>query len=257
MLSKKYPGLNGRQVTVRVGKNVRVSRTAAFGSGVVLNDDVVIGPQSQIGAGSKLWNTTVGKQTVIGERARIRNCTIAHKVTIGRRFTFVEFYDGDTGSIGAGVVIGDCVEVKGRVAISKDVHIGNETRIVLYSLSGSLVIGSEVRIGSRCRIDDAELDEYVKIGDEVLLNTASIGFAVAIGAGAQVNGHIGANTSIGPNSIVDETARVGEWCTIGGDVIIRNTVCIPDHWLLPDGAIVNPGPNSIPVVIHTTAPPRV
>ncbi len=257
MQPKKYPGLSGRSVTVQVGENVQVSKTATFGSGVVLNEGVVIGPQSQIGAGCKLWHTTIGKQCVIGEGAQIRNCTIGDKVTIGTGFSLGRYYSQPATSIANEVVIGNSVSVEGVVIIGEGVTVADETEIEFPSAwDGALVIGQKTRIGSRCRIEVFQLGDIAEIGDGVTLFGAHIESGVVIGVGAKVFGRtkIGASTNIGPNCAIHEDVRVGAWCKIGGDVTIRRTVIVPNHWEIPDSTVVNPGPDSAPIVIHKTVP---
>lgn len=254
------PGISGRQVTVKVGSNVRIHPTAKFGPGVVIGNNVLVGAGSQIGAQSRLHDNitvyahatlgdhmfldqvTVGSRSSIGAHSTIVNSKIEARVTIGPRANCLSI------TIVQGATIGEQFSAEG---------FGGQTTVI-----SRVIIGNNVHVEGPCIVGRYGHDPRTRIGHKTrIINryglAQSIADHVTIGEGCLIqDSNIGKNSSIGSETQITR-ANVNERVSVGQGVIIRPSVTVPVDWLIPDNTIVNPNPGSnIPVVIPRPPKPR-
>ena len=285
MVSEKFPGISGRQVTVEIGENVRISTTAKFGSGVTIGNNVIIRAHSHIGTKSRIEdNTVVGERAALGEhvylldassvgarssigaKSRIESCdigervkigtgakcqyaTIENDVTIGNGFVGLGWFKTTSLVIRPQVVIGDSVHFDGDIVIGDNRAsakiVVGDGTRVQTKFGGQFIIASGVRIGRRCVIESG-------------VRGGALGLSVTIGDNVQLCGvfvHDGAHVGSG-TEVTD--AIVGKRAIIGKRVIVSPTANIPENWRIADGMIANPNPDrkaGYPILIAGT-PPR-
>lgn len=183
-----------------------IDPTARIASGVLIGEDVVVGPYALVGSGVRIERgARVGAHAIIESGASLGAHTrIGARVVIGRDCSV-----GAHSLIHAGTVVGSDgfgYEVA-KTGLRKIPH------------TGVVQIGSHVEIGANCAIDRATFDATV-IGDGTKIdNLVHIGHNV----------HIGASTAILASTIIGGSARIGNGCQIGGHVTIMNGVTIGDR----------------------------
>lgn len=279
MPRKKLPGISGRQLTVEVGSNVRIHPTAIFGSGVVLGnkvrigrdaivghnvhlgDNVTIGPEVEIFNKVKIFDSIIGLGSHIGEKTTIYDSRLGRRVTVGAQTIlsgptvendafignlcklYSSFYRRQT--IGPRVVIGNGVFIDGAVSIEGTSSKKAASTVIkdgcfINCDAGKLVIEPSAEIGQGCKIycwRDMVIKTPCTIGERVRLD-ASVGITSTIGNDCEIY------------------ANLGNYVTTGKRVIVRRNAHVPDHWLVPDDAILNPNPGSAAPVVITRPPPR-
>ena len=152
--------------------------------GVIINNNVVIGPNCSILPGVQIGeHTTIGPNCVIGsEGFHVFTDTIGIKRMV--------IHDGS-------VLIGQNVDLQASVTVDKG------------------LMGRDTIIGDECK-----LDNLVQIAHRVHL---AKGVALASGACVAGSVNIGNNVWVGPGSVVSNRVNVGDGAKILiGSVVIRN-----------------------------------
>jgi UDP-3-O-[3-hydroxymyristoyl] glucosamine N-acyltransferase len=191
-----------------------VHPTAVLGRGVVLGDDVAIGPHVVLGRGATVGaRTTLEAHVVVGDGVTVgEDCDLRPGVTLyagtslGAR---VRVHAGvRLGSDGFGYVYRNGVHDKiphvGRCIIESDVEIGANTTIDRGSIDDTVIgagtkidnlvhVGHNVRIGRLCLLmaqvgiaGSAHIEDGCIVAGQV-----GIGGHVTIGAGARLGGQAG------------------------------------------------------------------
>ncbi len=180
-----------------------ISTKANLGEDVSIGPYVVIGDDTQLGAGA--WIQA--------------GCVIGDAVTVGRGARFfprVVLYDrtvvGEDVIINAGTVIG----------IDGFGYVTEEEPPMKITHLGRVVIGDQVEIGANCTIDRGT------IGDTV------------IGDGTKIDDqvHIAHNVSIGRGCLLSGETGIAGSVTLGDHVILAAQVGVADHLTIGDRAIV-------------------
>jgi len=206
----------GIHKTAILGKNVSLGKLVAIGPYVVMEDNVSIGDNSVIYAGSFIGHhTKIGSDTLIypnvsiRERISIGNRVIIHSGTVigSDGFGFVTVKGShskipqigtveiaDDVEIGANVtvdrarfdktVIGRGTKIDNLVQIAHNVIIGENSIIVSQAgISGSTEIGNNVTIAGQ-----AGLVGHITIGDNAIL-AAQAGITKSVPADTMVSGY--------------------------------------------------------------------
>ncbi len=169
--------------SAKLGKNVAVGANAVIESGVVLGDDVIVGPgcfvgkNTRIGAGSRLWaNVSVYHDVEIGEQCLVQSGTVIGADGFG--------YANDRGN---------WVKIPqlGRVIIGSRVEIGACTTIDRGALDDT-VIGNGVIIDNQCQIAHNVVigDNTAVAGGVIMAGSLKIGRYCMIGGASVINGHM-------------------------------------------------------------------
>lgn len=107
---------------------------------------------------------------------------------------------------GAGVWIGEGVDIAAGAALAPPVVIGDEVGIARGAQVGPhTVLGERCRIGPDARLREAVLWERVEVGPDAVLVECVVGADARIGAGAQV----GAGIVLDAGAVVADRARLG------------------------------------------------
>lgn len=152
--------------------------------GVIINDNVVIGPNCSILSGVQIGeHTTIGPNCVIGSEG-------FHVFTDTQGIKRMVIHDGS-------VIIGQNVDLQASVTVDKG------------------LMGRDTIIGDECK-----LDNLVQIAHRVHL---AKGVSLASGACVAGSVNIGNNVWVGPGSVVSNRVNVGDGAKILiGSVVIRN-----------------------------------
>lgn len=180
--------------TVIIGKNCKIAHDASIAAYVVIGDNVNIGSEVCIGAGS-----IIGNNCIIGDKSRL-DC----RVTI---------YDN--------VLIGARAEILSGTVIGSDGFGFANDKGIWYKVPqlGRVVIADDVSIGSNCTIDRGAIeDTYIATGVK-LDNLVQVGHNVNIGQHTIVAGCVGISGSV----------TIGKYCLIGGGVGIGGHLTIADR----------------------------
>lgn len=152
--------------------------------GVIINDNVVLGPNCSILPGVQIGdNTTIGPNCVIGSEG-------FHVFTDIQGIKRMVIHDGS-------VIIGKYVDIHASVTIDKG------------------FMGRDTVISKECKLDNnVHLAHRVHVGCKTLI----VG-ATSIGGSAM----IGNNVWIGPNSVISNRISIGDGSKVlMGSVVIRN-----------------------------------
>jgi UDP-3-O-[3-hydroxymyristoyl] glucosamine N-acyltransferase len=183
-----------------------VDPTARLGSGVVLGQDVSIGPFVVLGRGVRLGDrctlaegvslgddVTVGEDTVIGPRA-----VVYRETTVGARVVI------KAGAVIGGPGFGYLSDARGHHRIP---HVGG------------CIIEDDVEIGSNTCIDRGSLSDTV------------------IGRGTKVDNlvHVAHNVQLGHRCLVMAGVGIAGSTRIGNNVILAGHVGVTDHLVIGDG----------------------
>jgi len=166
-----------------ISKTTTIHPTAFVASeGVIINDNVVIGPNCSILPGVKIGeNTTIGPNCVIGSEGfhvftdtqGIKRMVIHDgAVIIGQNVDIQASVTVDKGLMGRDTIIGDECKLDNFVHIAHRVQIGLKTLIAgASSIGGSTLLGNNVWIGPKCVISNR-----LSIGDgsKVLMGSVVI-----------------------------------------------------------------------------------
>lgn len=152
--------------------------------GVIINNNVVIGPNCSILPGVQIGeHTTIGPNCVIGSEG-------FHVFTDIQGIKRMVIHDGE-------VIIGENVDLQASVTVDKG------------------LMGRDTIIGDECK-----LDNLVQIAHRVHL---AKGVSLASGACVAGSVNIGNNVWVGPGSVVSNRVNVGDGAKILiGSVVIRN-----------------------------------
>ena len=188
----------------QLGHGVAVGANAVIESGVVLADDVLVGPgcfigkNSQLGKGTRLW----------------ANVTIYHNVRIGEACLFQ-----------SGCVIG-----------SDGFGYANERgEWIKIPQVGGVTIGNRVEIGASTTIDRGAIDD-TRIADNVIIDNqcqiahnVDIGYGTAIAGGTVIAGStkIGKYCIIGGASVFNGHIQVCDQVTITGMSMVMRSITEP------------------------------
>jgi UDP-3-O-[3-hydroxymyristoyl] glucosamine N-acyltransferase len=184
-----------------------IDSTARIGAGVVLGDDVSIGPFVVIGAGAR-----------VGDR-----CRLGERVSVGDGTTI-----GDDAVLEPGVVCYAGSTIGRRVVIKANAVIGgggfgfvsDRAGHTLIPHVGGCIIGDDVQIGSNACVDRGSLADTV------------------IGPGTKIDNlvHVAHNVRIGARCLMMAGAGVGGSTHLGDDVVIAGHAGIIDNIEIGNGA---------------------
>ena len=197
--------------------------TAVLGKGVVLGEDVAIGPYAvlgddvRVGAGSR-----IGAHTVVGN-----GCSLGERVTLHPAVTvYSRVRIGDRSIIHSGARIGS--DGYGYRWLE-----GAHRKIPQV---GGCILGSDVEVGANTTIDRGSVGA-TEIGDDVKIdNLVHIGHNVRVGAHSLIVAQVG----------ISGSAIVGSGVTLGGQVGVNGHIRIGDGVVLAAksgvwGSITEPG----------------
>jgi UDP-3-O-[3-hydroxymyristoyl] glucosamine N-acyltransferase len=213
-----YAQAAGRLHAPRLTTETAVSGTARIEGGVHLDPGVVIGPEAQVGRGSRIGaNSVVGPGVTLG-----RECEIGPNVTLG--FALL----GDRVKISAGAVVGEAgfgavagrnglvdIPQLGRVIIQDGVTIGANSTIDRGAFDDTV-------IGENTKIDNlVHIAHNVRIGRNcVMAAYTGISGSVFIGDGVQFGGRAG---------VVDHVS-IGSGARIGAGAAVTKSVPAGETW---------------------------
>ena len=189
---------------VQLGERVAIGANAVIESGVVLGDDVRIGP-----------GCFVGKDTRLGARSRLwANVTLYHKVTLGT----------------------DCLVQAGTVIGADGFGYANERgEWIKIPQLGGVTIGNRVEIGACTTIDRGALED-TRIADNVIIdNQCQIAHNVEIGYGTAVAGStvmagslkVGKYCIIGGASVFNGHMEICDQATVTGMAMVMRPITEP------------------------------
>lgn len=189
---------------VELGQNVSIGAKAVIESGVILADNVVIGP-----------GCFVGKNSVLGARTKLwANVSIYHNVKIGS----------------------DCLIQSGTVVGADGFGYANERgEWIKIPQLGGVTIGNRVEIGANTCIDRGAIDD-TKIADNVIIdNLCQIAHNVEIGYGTAIAGcttiagsvRIGKYCIIGGASVFNGHIEICDQVTITGMAMVMRSIMEP------------------------------
>ena len=189
---------------VQLGERVALGANAVIESGVVLGDDVRIGP-----------GCFVGKDTRLGARSRLwANVTLYHKVTLGT----------------------DCLVQAGTVIGADGFGYANERgEWIKIPQLGGVTIGNRVEIGACTTIDRGALED-TRIADNVIIdNQCQIAHNVEIGYGTAVAGStvmagslkVGKYCIIGGASVFNGHMEICDQATVTGMAMVMRPITEP------------------------------
>ncbi len=193
-----------------IAQSAKLAEGVAVGPFAVIEDNVVIGLDSQVGA-----HCVVGEGSLLGENCRLHpRVTLYPRVRLGSR---VEIHSGAVvGADGFGYVFGEGKHWKfpqlGLVEIADDVEIGANTTIDRGSLENT-------RIMSGVKIDNlVQVAHNVRIGEgTVIASQTGISGSSTIGKHAIIGGQVG----IGERGRVEDGAIIGGQSGILSGKIVR------------------------------------
>ncbi|MFM4943270.1 UDP-3-O-(3-hydroxymyristoyl)glucosamine N-acyltransferase [Aeromonas bivalvium] len=189
---------------IQLGERVAIGANAVIESGVVLGDDVRIGP-----------GCFVGKDTRLGARSRLwANVTLYHKVTLGT----------------------DCLVQAGTVIGADGFGYANERgEWIKIPQLGGVTIGNRVEIGACTTIDRGALED-TRIADNVIIdNQCQIAHNVEIGYGTAVAGStvmagslkVGKYCIIGGASVFNGHMEICDQATVTGMAMVMRPITEP------------------------------
>lgn len=189
---------------VQLGERVAIGANAVIESGVVLGDDVRIGP-----------GCFVGKDTRLGARSRLwANVTLYHRVTLGT----------------------DCLVQAGTVIGADGFGYANERgEWIKIPQLGGVTIGNRVEIGACTTIDRGALED-TRIADNVIIdNQCQIAHNVEIGYGTAVAGStvmagslkVGKYCIIGGASVFNGHMEICDQATVTGMAMVMRPITEP------------------------------
>ena len=189
---------------VQLGERVAIGANAVIESGVVLGDDVRIGP-----------GCFVGKDTRLGARSRLwANVTLYHNVTLGT----------------------DCLVQAGTVIGADGFGYANERgEWIKIPQLGGVTIGNRVEIGACTTIDRGALED-TRIADNVIIdNQCQIAHNVEIGYGNAVAGStvmagslkVGKYCIIGGASVFNGHMEICDQATVTGMAMVMRPITEP------------------------------
>ena len=180
-IKKKYPGVKfGKNVLI--GKNVKIGKNTTIGSNSIIEHDVCIGKNCEIGSFVILKNTLAEDDIVIQDGSKIGIKGFGFIPKKGKNFRIPHI---------------------GRVLLKKGVEIGCSCTIDRGSLTDTIIdentfidnqvhIAHNVKIGKNCMI----------AGQKCIAGSSIVGDNVSIGGQSGISGHlkIGNNVKIGGGS---------------------------------------------------------
>ncbi len=194
------------------GGSTAIDESALIEEGAVIEAGAIVGPQAQIGRGSRIaagavigYRVTVGRDCFVGPGASITHALIGNRVIIhaGARLgqDGFGFAMGPSGhykvrQVGR-VIVQDDVEIGANTTIDrgalKDTIIGEGTKIDnLVQIAHNVVIGRHCVIASQTGISGSTvLEDFVAMGGQC----GTVGH-IRIGAGAQVGAQSGVHSNI-------------------------------------------------------------
>lgn len=241
-----------------------VDKTAYIGPGVVLSENVFVGPRARIGEGSVIRRgAVIYPDTIIGSRVYIyENAVLGREPRGVGSMTRPPRLDLPALKIGDGCVVGACAVLYRGTTIGSDTLIGDLSSVREECEIGSGVIlarGVTVNYGTRiCNrvkiMDNSHITGQMLIEDGVfigpLVSTANDNTLdrVKHGSGAFRGPHIrlgasvGAGASLLPNIVIGEYAVVSAGAVVSYDVPPRKIVAgaparvvkdVPAEWINP------------------------
>lgn len=189
---------------VQLGERVAIGANAVIESGVVLGDDVRIGP-----------GCFVGKDTRLGARSRLwANVTLYHNVTMGS----------------------DCLVQAGTVIGADGFGYANERgEWIKIPQIGGVSIGNRVEIGACTTIDRGALED-TRIADNVIIdNHCQIAHNVEIGYGTAIAGattmagslKVGKYCIIGGAAVFNGHMEICDQVTVTGMSMVMRSITEP------------------------------
>jgi UDP-3-O-[3-hydroxymyristoyl] glucosamine N-acyltransferase len=206
----------GVDPTAKIGRNVKIAKSASVGAATVIDDGVEIGEKSVIAGGCKIGeNSRIGRNCRLDSNVVIyHSCTIGNNVIIQANSTIgsvgfgYTFIDGRHQLIphNGGVVIEDFVEIGANCCVDRakfgNTRIGAGTKIDnLVQIAHNVIIGKccliagQVGISGSCKLGDGVvlagqvgLVDNIEIGDKVIAGAQS-GIYHSVEAGKKIFGY--------------------------------------------------------------------
>jgi UDP-3-O-[3-hydroxymyristoyl] glucosamine N-acyltransferase len=189
--------------------------TAVLGRGVVIGDDVGIGPYSVLGDRAEIGaGTRIGAQVVIGADCRVGRDAVFHPHST--------LYDS--------TIVGDRVTVHSGARLGSDgfgyALVEGEYRKIPQL--GGCIVGDDVEIGANACVDRGSIGD-TELGSKVKLdNLVQVAHNVKVGSG----------TLVASLSGVAGSTRIGERVWIGGQVGVINHLSLGDDAQVAFGSIL-------------------
>ena len=194
------------------GSTMAIDESARIEDGAVIEAGAIIGPQAQIGRGSRIaagavigYRVTVGRDCFVGPGASVTHALIGNRVIIHAGVRLGQdgfgFAMGPSGhykvrQVGR-VIVQDDVEIGANTTIDrgalKDTVIGEGTKIDnLVQIAHNVVIGRHCVIAAQTGISGSTiLEDFVAMGGQC----GTVGH-IRIGAGAQIGAQSGVASDI-------------------------------------------------------------
>ncbi len=209
------PIAHGIHPTAVIAPSARIAPSASVGPYVVIEDDVLVGGGSEIGAFCFL-----GKGAQIGEGCRLYpRVTLYSGASLAKRVI-----------LHSGVVIGS----------DGFGYVEQDGKRLKFPQVGGVDIGNDVEIGANTTIDRGSLDR-TEIGAGVKLdNLVHIAHNVQIGENTVIAAQTGISGSvvIGKNVIFGGQVGVADHCEVEDGVIVGAQAGIPTGKIVRSGGIV-------------------
>ena len=185
--------------------------TVVIGEGVVLGDEVAIGPYAVLGAGSRVGTRTrIDAHCVLGPNTTVGEACHLHPQVV----TYANTEIGDNVVLHSGV----------RLGVDGFGYVFTEGRHAKVPQVGRVIIESGVEIGSNSTIDrgslgdtrvgaGSKLDNLVHIGHNVRLGALSLAAALVGLAGS---GRIGRGVIFGGQAGTGPHIEIGDGTTVAG-----------------------------------------
>ncbi len=198
-VKQKLTGFDGIHATAVIHKTATIGNNVQIGPLVVIDENVSIGDNTSIHAGSVIgFGTSIGNDSMLYSHVTIReNCVIGNRVVIQ-----------------PGAVIGSC-----GFGFTTDKK-GHHTKL---NQIGNVIIEDDVEIGANTTIDRSRF-KSTKIGQGTKIDNL-----VQIAHGVVVGNHC---------IIVAQTGIAGS-TEIGKHVVIAGQVAITGHIKICDGAVLS------------------
>jgi len=110
--------------------NVYKGKECKVGKASILEEEVIIGHKTVVGAGCELSQTSLGSNCFIGEDCVLFNCVVEDKVTLGKGVVISNCIIGKGSIIPAGVKMGEKVIIGEGVELGEGVTIPDGARMI-------------------------------------------------------------------------------------------------------------------------------
>jgi acetyltransferase-like isoleucine patch superfamily enzyme len=223
-----------------ISNKAKLGKDIIFAKNIIIEDDVIIGDNCQIG-----YNVIIRKGTTIGDNVRIDDNTVIGKypmrasLSIFKEESNIAYANiGNNCLIGTNAVIYIGSSISNNVLIADLVSIRENTSIGEYTIIGrGVTVENYIKIGRRCKLESecyitaySELEDYVFIAPGVVssndnfLGRTEERFKHFKGIIVKKGGRIGANAIILPGKTIGEDALIAAGSVVTKDVPPRKIV---------------------------------